>query len=127
MTSSSIIIIVLALCGLGTCYPFFRGTMELVCADGSCVKLSRTPYYRMFGVPNWWLGIALYLLMIVAALTHIRLLEYASLFGAVCAVLMAFPLIYSLVKILKTVCVACYLAHATNLLLLVAWIVFVRS
>ncbi len=146
------LIIVLALAGLGISAYFalaYYGRMkksrwvpEILCArpGSSCVSVARTPYGRVFGVPNSLLGVLYYLLLIAWALTdrstdlsfRVGAADYVlgvgNLLLALSAVTVAFGfyLIYALRRVLHTACPLCYTAHAINAVLLVLLIWLVR-
>lgn len=111
-----------------------RWVPEILCArDGSsCVTVVRTPYARVFGVPNSILGIVYYLLLLVWIAfvpRHMNLFGHLLrpfetlgllLMGAsLSSVVLGFYLIYALRRILFTHCLFCYAAHAINLTLFV--------
>ena len=111
-----------------------RWVPEILCAreDSSCVTVVRTPYARVFGVPNSLLGIVYYLLLLVWTMfvpRHMTVFGYVLrpfdtlgllLLGAsLCSVVLGFYLIYALRRILHTHCRFCYAAHAINLILFV--------
>ncbi|HXX23304.1 MAG TPA: vitamin K epoxide reductase family protein [Terriglobia bacterium] len=111
-----------------------RWVPEILCArEGSnCVTVVRTPYGRVFGLPNSVLGIVYYVLLVVWIVFvphHLTVLGHALrpfetlglvLLGAsLCTVVLGFYLIYALRRILYTDCPLCYAAHAINIALFV--------
>jgi len=109
-----------------------RWVPEMLCAreDSRCVTVLRTPYARVFGVPNSLLGIVYYVLLMVWLLfvpRHAIFLGHVwmpfetlgiMLLGAsLCTVVLGFYLIYALRRVLHTDCPLCYAAHAINLIL----------
>jgi len=111
-----------------------RWVPAILCAreDSSCVTVVRTPYARVFGVPNSLLGIVYYVLLIVWIVFVPRHLSIAGhvlrpfetlgllLLGAsLCSIALGFYLIYALRRVLHTHCPLCYAAHAINLILFV--------
>ena len=137
-------IVVLALVGLADAFYFTvayygrsgpaRWMPEILCPreGSSCVTVVRTPYARVFGVPNSLLGMLYYLAVLVWVLLAPRhssspdnfyrafemagvLLLGASLFAAV----FGFYLVHALRRVLHTHCPLCYAAHAVNIMLLV--------
>jgi len=111
-----------------------RWVPAILCAreDSTCVTVVRTPYARVFGVPNSLLGIVYYVLLIVWTVFVPRHLSIAGhvlrpfetlgllLLGAsLCSVALGFYLIYALRRVLHTHCPLCYAAHAINLILFV--------
>jgi uncharacterized membrane protein len=111
-----------------------RWVPEILCAreGSSCVSVVRTPYGRVFGVPNSLLGIVYYLLLIVWITfipRHLTVSGYVLnpfetvgllLLGAsICSVVLGFYLIYALRRVLHVDCPLCYTAHAINLMLFV--------
>jgi uncharacterized membrane protein len=111
-----------------------RWVPEILCArdDSSCVTVVRTPYARVFGVPNSLLGIVYYVLLLVWIMFVPRYMSISGhvlrpfetlgllLLGAsLISILLGFYLIYALRRILYTHCPLCYAAHAINLALFV--------
>jgi len=111
-----------------------RWVPEIFCArDGSsCVTVARTPYARVFGVPNSLLGIVYYLLLVVwivfvphhlslsgHVLRPFETLGLVLLAASLCTVILGFYLIYALRRILYIDCPLCYAAHAINMALFV--------
>ena len=111
-----------------------RWVPEIFCAreGSSCVTVVRTPYARIFGVPNSLLGIVYYVLLIAWAMFVPR---YVSILGHVMrpfetlgllllgasalTVVLAFYLIRTLRRVLHTDCPLCYVAHVINIVLFV--------
>jgi uncharacterized membrane protein len=92
----------------------------------------RTPYARVFGLPNSVLGIVYYVLLVVwivfvphhlTVLGHVlrpfETLGLVLLGASLCTVVLGFYLIYALRRILYTDCPLCYAAHAINVILFV--------
>ena len=111
-----------------------RWVPEIFCPreGSSCVTVARTPYARLFGVPNSVLGIVYYMLILLwigLVPRHLIILKHVfrpfealglSLLGAsLCTVVLGFYLIYVLRRVLYTHCLLCYAAHAVNTVLLV--------
>ena len=111
-----------------------RWVPEIFCAreDSSCVTVVRTPYARVFGVPNSLLGIVYYALLMVwimfvprhmsisgHVLRPFETLGLLLLGASLCTVVLGFYLIYALRRILHTHCPLCYAAHAINIVLFV--------
>ena len=111
-----------------------RWVPEISCAreDSSCVTVVRTPYARVFGVPNSLLGVVYYVLLmvwIVFVPRHLSILGHILrpfdtlgllLLGAsLASVVLGFYLIYALRRVLYTHCPFCYAAHAINIILFV--------
>jgi uncharacterized membrane protein len=107
---------------------------EILCAgkDSSCVRVLRTPYARIFAVPNSLLGVVYYLLLVVWITfvpRHVSISGYPLrpfetlglfLLGAsLCSVVLGFYLIYALRRVLRLDCRLCYAAHAINIILFV--------
>jgi uncharacterized membrane protein len=137
-------IVLLSLCGLADALYFTlayygrirkaRWVPEIFCAreDSSCVTVVRTPYARVFGVPNSLLGIFYYVLLMVwiifvprhaSILGHVlrpfETLGLLLLGASLSSVLLGFYLIHALRRILHTDCPLCYAAHAINIVLFV--------
>ncbi|HSI20234.1 MAG TPA: vitamin K epoxide reductase family protein [Verrucomicrobiae bacterium] len=97
---------------------------EVTCKDGSCVRLSKTPYARVFfNIPNWAFGIPYYAITVLAAIIAKPWIVAPAALGAIISTLLSFYLIYTLVIKLKVICRLCYLAHAVNIVLFAMWIV----
>jgi uncharacterized membrane protein len=111
-----------------------RWVPEILCAreGSSCVTVVRTPYARVFGLPNSVLGIVYYVLLVVwivfvphhlTVLGHVlrpfETLGVVLLGASLCTVVLGFYLIYALRRILYTDCPLCYAAHAINVILFV--------
>ena len=111
-----------------------RWVPEILCArEGSnCVTVVRTPYARVFGVPNSLLGIVYYVLLLVwimfvprhagiagHVLKPFEILGLLLLGASLASVVLGSYLIYALRRILYTHCPLCYAAHAINAVLLV--------
>jgi uncharacterized membrane protein len=111
-----------------------RWVPEIFCAreGSSCVTVVRTPYARVFGVPNSLLGIVYYVLLVVwivfvphhlslsgHVLRPFETLGLVLLGASLCTVVLGFYLIYALRRILYTDCPLCYAAHAINIALFV--------
>ncbi|MCG3151314.1 MAG: hypothetical protein GEEBNDBF_00585 [bacterium] len=93
----------------------------------ACKTLFRSPAASLIaGIPNSWLGGALYLAtggtafvaLFTGALLPALWLQFLLL-ACVAAMVMSLWLAYSLIFIRKTVCVPCFCGHALNLLLLI--------
>ncbi len=129
------IIAFLALAGLANALHFAlayygrvkksRWVPEILCAreGSSCITVLRTPYARIFNVPNALPGIAYYLLLIggVAAGRSFAFvwLPWLLIGASACTVILSFYLMYALRRRLQTHCPLCYTAHAINVLLFV--------
>jgi uncharacterized membrane protein len=111
-----------------------RWVPEILCAreGSSCVTVVRTPYARVFGLPNSLLGIVYYILLIVWIVfvpRHVSIsgrvwrpfdtLGLLLLGAGLSSVVLGFYLMYALRRILHTHCAFCYAAHAINIALLV--------
>jgi uncharacterized membrane protein len=98
--------------------------IEVECRDGSCVRLSKTPYARVFfNIPNWAFGIAYYLLVLGTAIFAQPWMAGLALLGAFISTTLSLYLIWSLAVKLRAMCRLCYLAHAVNIGLMIVWIV----
>ena len=111
-----------------------RWVPEILCAreGSSCVTVVRTPYARVFGVPNSVLGIVYYVLLLLwigfvpryliisgHVFRPFEALGLLLLGASLCTVVLGFYLIYALRRILYTHCLLCYTAHAINIALFV--------
>jgi uncharacterized membrane protein len=118
----------------------FRWVPEVLCAreSSSCVTVVKTPYARVFGVPNSLLGVLYYVLLMAWSGTYSpgtgwpvgfemeiggqhRIFRIGWLVVAASAetVLLGFYLVYALRRKLGVDCVLCYAAHAINVALFV--------
>jgi len=111
-----------------------RWVPEVFCAreGSSCVTVVRTPYARVFGIPNSLLGI-LYYLCLLAWIGFVprhlsisgqifRPFETVGLWllgASLLTVMLGFYLIYALRRVLGVDCPLCYAAHAVNVALFV--------
>ena len=95
--------------------------------DKTCVSLLQTPQAKLFGVPNFVLGILYYLILMLAGMVlPLENLDavYWGLVGATFITVIAGAyLIYSLMFVLRTNCPLCYASHAINFVLLVLFII----
>ena len=111
-----------------------RWVPALLCAreDSSCVAIVRTPYARVFGVPNSLLGVVYYVLLMIWIMfvpRHVSIsghvLRPSETLGllllgvSLSSVVLSFYLIYALRRVLHTHCPLCYAAHGINIVLLV--------
>jgi uncharacterized membrane protein len=111
-----------------------RWVPEIFCAreNSSCVTVGRTPYARVFGVPNSLLGVVYYVLLMLWVMfvpRHVsilgRVLRPFETLGllllgvSLSSIVLSFYLIYALRRILHTHCPLCYAAHAINIVLFV--------
>ncbi len=117
-----------ALVGLADSIIFGRNTLikkeaEVTCGDGSCVRLSKTPYAHLLGpVPNWLLGCIYYPLVLAAAVIAQPGIVAVALLATVVAVVASGYLIWSLAVVLRARCRLCYLAHGMNAAITVLWL-----
>jgi uncharacterized membrane protein len=115
-----------------------RWVPEVFCAreGSSCVTVVRTPYARVFGIPNSLLGIVYYLCLLVWIGFVPRHLSISGqifrpfetmglwLLGtSLLTVILGFYLVYALRRVLGVDCPLCYAAHAINLALFVLLLV----
>ncbi len=111
-----------------------RWVPQVFCAreGSSCVTVVRTPYARVFGIPNSVLGILYYLCLLVWIGFVPRHLSISGqifrpfetvglwLLGAsLLTVMLSFYLVYALRRALGVDCPLCYAAHAVNVALFV--------
>ena len=111
-----------------------RWVPETFCAreGSSCVTVVRTPYARVFGIPNSLLGILYYVALLAwigFAPRHLnisghifRSFETVGLWllgASLLTVLLGFYLVYALRRVLGVHCPLCYAAHAINVALFV--------
>ena len=139
------LIVLLSIAGLADAFYFtfaYYGRVqrlpwipEVLCAreGSSCVTVVKTPYARVFGVPNSLLGIFYYVFLIYWAVLGMpvgfevvfgdryRLIRIAwpLITASALAVILGFYLVYALRRKLYVDCPFCYAAHAINVALLV--------
>jgi uncharacterized membrane protein len=116
-----------------------RWVPQILCAreGSSCVTVLRTPYARVFRVPNSLLGIVYYLLLLGWGLTARRLgafyvvvyaralpLGWVLAVGGALPVILGLYLIYALHHKLHVPCPLCYTAHGINLALFVVLLAY---
>ncbi len=92
---------------------------------GACATILETRQARLFGVPNFDLGILFYVgLAISVILPGVwKELHLMLLFGSIVAVAMGFYLSYSLLFQLRVHCRLCFASHAINLLIFLLLVV----
>jgi uncharacterized membrane protein len=100
---------------------------EFTCADGSCIMLARTRWARLFGIPNWYLGIGYYILTILTAVISSELLVAGALIGSLLSTITSIILMYALAIKLRVFCKMCYLAHFANIAILFVWTIILFS
>jgi uncharacterized membrane protein len=86
---------------------------------GACATVLETRQAKVFGVPNFDLGILFYTGLVVSVLLPDVWKELRTMlfFGSIVAVAMGFYLSYSLLFQLKVHCRLCYTSHAINFLI----------
>lgn len=82
----------------------------------SCSKTVMSPWGKLFGISNVYLGLVAYLAMMAFAVLG---LQQLALYGAVALVLFSAFLAYILVTKIKTVCLICISIYIVNLALLI--------
>lgn len=82
----------------------------------SCSKTMMSPWGKLFGISNVYLGMVAYVAMMVLAVLN---LQQLALYGAVMLVLASLFLAYILFAKIKTVCLICISIYAVNLALLI--------
>jgi len=116
-----------------------RWVPEILCASerSSCVTVVKTPYARVFGVPNSLLGILYYAAIIwwatlgspvgvqfdIAGGYHVLRIRGLLVLASIVTVGLGAYLVYALRRRLGVNCPLCYTAHAINLALMVLLIV----
>jgi len=92
---------------------------------GACATILGTRQARLFGVPNFDLGILFYVGLAVSAILPDvwKELRTMLLFGSIVAVLMGLYLSYSLLFQLKVHCRLCYTSHVINILIFLLLVV----
>lgn len=90
----------------------------------TCQSVVQTPEARIFGVPNFVLGLLFYIVLIVTVLGDIGGFLFDILIAtAIFTVVLAGYLVYALRVRLQTDCVLCYTAHGINTLIALMLIV----
>lgn len=96
-----------------------------------CGPVSSSPDARLLGIPNSWIGMAWFLLVIVWA--SASLTAGAPLYPAPAAAAAALPVVlgiyltWSLLYKIRTVCRMCFLAHACNLIIFICVLISLRQ
>ena len=103
--------------------PLIWRIMPSLCnmEPGSCGSLLTTKQARIFGIPNYIMGIAFYLFALgIAIFTPMDpgTLYWVLVLVTTGAVFTGAFLIYSLIFTLQTNCPLCYMGHVVNFLLL---------
>ncbi len=91
---------------------------------GACAMVLETSQARLFGVPNFDLGILFYIgLLGSALLSNVWSELHTMLFmGSIVTVVMGFYLSYVLIFKLRVPCRLCFASHAINLLIFVLFL-----
>lgn len=92
-----------------------------ICKDGSCINLMQTRWANIFGIPNWWFGMAFYGLTLLSAVWATMWVVTFAILGAIMAVAFSIVLIYGLLYRLRAYCSWCYLSHLVNFMILMLW------
>lgn len=95
--------------------------------ESGCLSVIRTPYARIFGLPNSLLGMGFYL-AVMAGLPFMSAhsaLRMALLAAGGLVFLVGIYLIYALRVRLRASCPLCYVAHGVNTAILVLMILIV--
>ena len=97
----------------------FRYLPSFCRIDGqTCERILSHPDARLFGVPNYVLGLLYYVLVLVLSFGHAHpLFVTAMRIASWITVALAAYLIYSLYYRVKVTCQMCLASHAVNLLL----------
>ena len=99
--------------------------------EGTCSFIIRTPDARIFGLPNFVLGLLYYTALIavnIASSTQAHELLYQLLSAvSVGTVLLGVYLTYSLLFKLKTNCVLCFTSHIVNAVIMILLIIQLTS
>jgi len=87
--------------------------------QSSCQSLLSTRDARVFGVPNFYLGLVFYVVIVVVSIAPSPVREWRLLVAGASGLTVAASLFlsYSLLVRLKTNCVLCYSSHLLNLLI----------
>ena len=85
----------------------------------ACATVLETPQARLFGVPNFDLGILYYMSLLGSALLSAlwKQLHLMLFLGSIVTVLAGFFLSYVLVFRLRIRCTLCFVSHAVNFLI----------
>jgi len=120
----SILGLLISLYFLAIYQGLIKGNTALVpqkmCSKNTCSEVLKTPFARVFKVPNFTLGILYYLMIFF--LTVFTLPSAVQLFITIIswlAVVFSVYLAYALVVKLKTTCVLCFVSQTINLIIAV--------
>lgn len=89
-----------------------------ICSENSCVSVLQTPFSRVFKVPNFYLGIFYYLIILGGSIFG-AVNQFHAMFLLVSWLVVGFSvyLAYALIFRLKTNCVLCFVSHVINLVI----------
>ncbi len=89
--------------------------------ERACRSVLSTPYARVFGAPNFVLGLLYYALILILAVGGLLTSSSVLLVGlrglAWATVVLGLYLTYALIERVRVHCVLCYAAHSINLAL----------
>ncbi|MEO7994430.1 MAG: vitamin K epoxide reductase family protein [bacterium] len=110
--------------GLGPATPSSADAACSLTDPGKCATLFQLPTARLIkGIPNASLGLIFYTVTLVTAMASFAwsippIWVLLLLAGAIGACVMSVVLAYRLLFVLKVPCVACFIGHGSNLVLL---------
>lgn len=95
------------------------------CSEQVLAAVLNTPYSRSFGVRNYLLGMAFYIMVLASSFfmlsrPFLTLLLFASLASVIFSVYLAYALIFRI----KVFCAMCFTSHIINLMI---FLVFLQS
>jgi len=83
--------------------------------QNSCISILQTPEARIFGVPNFLLGLFFYGGLVIVVLGNVDGFAFDILTAtALFTVVLALYLVYALRVLIKVDCILCYTAHGIN-------------
>jgi len=89
-----------------------------ICSENVCHGVLRTPFARIFRVPNFTIGILYYTMVFIIASFPVPLeVHYAVLGASWLVALLSLYLAWALIFKLRVNCLLCFAAHIVNVLI----------
>ncbi|MBM4168512.1 MAG: vitamin K epoxide reductase family protein [Ignavibacteria bacterium] len=86
--------------------------------ETQCAKIFSAPEARLFSLPNFWLGLIYYSLLLVASISQfvLELGLFGFFFASLVTVAVGVYLTYILLVKMQTRCLLCFIAHVLNMI-----------
>lgn len=91
-----------------------------VCSKNSCNAVLGNPFARVFHIPNFYLGIMYYVILLVSPTSIVLQFQEGFVLASWLVVVFSVYLAHALIFRLKINCVLCFLSHAVNVGIAVA-------